>query len=492
VSLTHAGLAIGAAVALSVVLRPRLALIAGLGLVLGLAVRTVWSLWLHPRRRAAVTGEGLWLATAGRGLSPVAAIGSLLIGGLTGLLLVEILVPLAEARLLLAFVVVGGLLSLVLKIRRDRQRKSPVAARAVQAGHQVRRDRQATWHIFGLILLIGVLTALGLFIDPLGVGGGAGGGGPGGKPSRDVTPPLAVITPRYIGEATYQDDRWKAIDRAVFSATTLAELRDALNQGVAHRQAAAITEHISDLSRLGWDLDERDGNKWIIYPSQTTRSANPKQITAILAKISRKGWSVQTSNATVELIRDRREEISQTSTNNALFQTLSQQGWSVRQVGRSLEFTRSREEVAAVRRYPVSTTRKLSIVLPEKFDVLGDRDVLFEPGEHSKLVLTGPLYLILSTSPEGTRRTGADKEVVEIALPVPATGAVHVEMLSPLLRSEIGATLAGMSLGGAIKWLVLLGAAVCGDEVKRLILVLLRWTQKRLRISIPQEPSQTE
>jgi hypothetical protein len=493
VSVAYAGLAIWAAVALFVILRPWLALVAGLGLVLGLAVRTVWSLWLHPLRRLAVTGEGLWVATAGRRLSPVAAIGILLIGGLIGLLLVEMLVLLAEVHLLLAFAVAGSLLGLALKIRRDRQRKSPIAARAIQSGHQIQRDRRVAWHIFGL--LIGALAGLGAFADSLGiVAGGGGGGGPGGNIGGDMTPPppLAVITPRYIGEATHQDDRWKTIDRVVFSAATLAELRDALNQAVAHRQAAAVEEHISDLSRLGWALDDHDDNRWIIYPDRTTRSADPKQIAPILAKISRKGWSVRTANATVELIRDRREEASQTSANSTLLQTLSQQGWSVRQVGRGLEFTRSREEVATVGRYPVSTTRKLSIVLPEKLDGLGDRHVLFEPGEQSKLVLTGPSHLILSTSPEGIRRTGANKEAVEITLPVPATDGVDVEMLSPLFRSEIGATLAGMTLGGAIKWLVLLVAAVSADEVKRLILMLLRWIQKRLRISIPQEPSQTE
>jgi hypothetical protein len=258
---------------------------------------------------------------------------------------------------------------------------------------------------------------------------------------------------------------------------------------VAARQAAAIAEQIRDLFRLGWAVDARDDNRWVISPRQGRRPAGLKRIAPLLAKISRKGWSVETDNTKIALIRDRREEIGQTRANDVLLQELSQQGWSVRQVGRGLEFTHSREEGATVRRYPASTTRQLSIALPEGFKGPGGRSLLFEPGEGSTLVLTGHSHLILSTSPEGTYQTGAGRDTVEITLPPTTRGEVDIEMLSPLFRSAIGATLATMSLGGAIKWLVLLGAAVSADELKRLMLVLLRWIQRRLHIPIPEEPA---
>jgi hypothetical protein len=298
-----------------------------------------------------------------------------------------------------------------------------------------------------------------------------------------------LITSSYLGEATYQDNSWKIAERVTFSPTALTNLRDALNRGVADLQINAIAKQIYKLLGPGWRVDNHDLNRWVFFPPHGDGPVNPR-VAPLLAEISRKGWSVQRASTTIVLIRDRSHDLSQRNANDILFQAISRQGWKAREVlGGGLEFTHSRDEVFAVRRYPVSTTRRLAIVLPKGFKGLYGRDVSFEPDADSKLILTGPSHLILSTSPEGNRQKGAGKDTVEITLGPTTGGGVDIQILSSLFRTGIGSTLASMSISGFIKWLVVLGAAVSADELKRLMLIVLRWIQKRVHIPIPEKPT---
>jgi hypothetical protein len=61
---------------------------------------------------------------------------------------------------------------------------------------------------------------------------------------------------------------------------------------------------------------------------------------------------------------------------------------------------------------------------------------------------------------------------------------VQVQLLSPPFRNEVGVTLATFTLGGALKWLILVAAAVAADEIKRLLVLPLRHLQRLLRVPV--------
>jgi len=175
--------------------------------------------------------------------------------------------------------------------------------------------------------------------------------------------------------------------------------------------------------------------------------------------------------------------LSESDTVAVLVDRLGRQGWSASQIGADTVFTRPRQVRATVRLFPLSTLRRLPVVPPSAIALPNGRLLSFAAGERSQLTLTTGAHVVGITAPAGLRTATASGETFQINLGAPFAGQVDVQMqlLSPLMRNELGAMLGRLSAGEVMKWLMLLIAAICAEEIKQ----FLRDVLHRLRSRLP-------
>jgi hypothetical protein len=175
----------------------------------------------------------------------------------------------------------------------------------------------------------------------------------------------------------------------------------------------------------------------------------------------------------------------------SLVPQLRAQGWSPQRISATRVFVRTRRESAKARWFPATTSRQLQITMPAAITLPDGSELPFTPGEQSRLMLTTAPYVVGHTGPSASREVISGREVLRINLdPIPGEPAdVQVQILSPLFRNTLGATLAGLSFGGAVKWIVLLGAAVGAEQIKQIILVPLTRLLRRFRVPSGEEAS---
>lgn len=175
--------------------------------------------------------------------------------------------------------------------------------------------------------------------------------------------------------------------------------------------------------------------------------------------------------------------LTESNTIALLVDRLGGQGWLASQIGANTIFTHSRHVRAAARLFPLSTLRRLPVVPPSTVTLAKGRQLSFAPGERSQLILTTGAHVVGITAPAGVWSATATGETFQIDLGVPVGEQVdvQVQMLSPLMRNELGAALGRLTAGELVKWLVLLIAAICAEEIKQ----FLRELVHRLRIRLP-------
>lgn len=134
-------------------------------------------------------------------------------------------------------------------------------------------------------------------------------------------------------------------------------------------------------------------------------------------------------------------------------------------------FTRKRTQPAITRWMSVRTTNV--ITLPE----IRYRYLILRPTANSKLVLVAPKYTVGKTRPSYVSRSDlpGDSEVLTIPtdFQVENVPRLEVELLSPLLRSELGNELVQASIWTPVKWILLALCAIFGDQIRRGILIPL-------------------
>jgi hypothetical protein len=110
--------------------------------------------------------------------------------------------------------------------------------------------------------------------------------------------------------------------------------------------------------------------------------------------------------------------------------------------------------------------------------------VRFEIGAQSGLTLKTAPHVVGVSVPAARREASSGRDVLHIDLDPPPgdEGDVETRLLSPLFRNEVGVMLAGLTVGKAVKWLVLLGAAVGAEQAKEILLDRLRRLLRRLHL----------
>lgn len=169
-----------------------------------------------------------------------------------------------------------------------------------------------------------------------------------------------------------------------------------------------------------------------------------------------------------------------------LVDRLERQGWSASQIGANTVFARPRHVQATVRLFPLSTLRRLPVVPPRMVTLPNGRQLSFAPGERSQLTLTTGAHVVGITAPAGLRTATATGETFQIDLTAPIGEQVDVQtqLLSPLIRNELGVALGRLTVGGLVKWLILFIAAICADEIKQLVRDLLHGLRRRLHLTL--------
>jgi hypothetical protein len=184
--------------------------------------------------------------------------------------------------------------------------------------------------------------------------------------------------------------------------------------------------------------------------------------------------------------------LNESDTIALLVDRLGRQGWSATQVGANTVFARARHVRAGARLFPLSTLRHLPVTPPNTITLGEGRQVSFAPGERSQLILTTGAHVVGITAPAGERSATPTGETFRIDLDAPGVGQrvdVQMQLLSPLMRNELGALVGKLTAGELAKWLVVVIAAICADEIKLFARNLLHRLGSRL---VRRRPMLTE
>jgi hypothetical protein len=358
----------------------------------------------------------------------------LLLIGIDGLFLVAIVfavaetsLPLAVAAIVLAAIGVAGAL---VSRRVSRAGTSPTGgtsdvASPAPEGTQWRRP--VVWVFLLGLGVVGLSLSLGVRSITVITKSGS-------VPTTRPRLPL-VLTPRYEGTAVYRDGVWDVTDLITFDKAKLSTLQHWLSPQPAPGRQTPPAPQAGRLRGGAKRQDQRDG-------------------TALLEH------------------------------------ELQAQGWLAQQRGAELAFMHKRHESAVVRLFPATTIRRLPIFMPATIILSDNSKVLFAPGAQSRLTLKTTPHVVAVSVPTARREASSDQDVLHIDLELLSDEQPNVEtqLLSPLFRNELGVTLAGLTVGKAVKWMVLLGAAIGAEQAKETLLSSLRRLLRRLHIPGAKPP----
>ena len=370
--------------------------------------------WLLRVRRRQAIHESVWR----RVWRVVRLVLLLLLIGIDGLFLVAIVSMVAEASLpvaVAATVLAAIGVAAALVLRRvSRAGTSPTGGTSDVASPAPEGTQRLRPVVW--VLLLG-FCVVGLILS-LGVRP---------RPPTATLPRLPlVLTPRYEGTAVYRDGVWDVTDLITFDEDKLSTLQHWLSRQPAPGRQAPPAPQAGRLRGGAKGQDQRDGAALLEHELQA-------------------------------------------------------QGWLAQQRGAELAFMHKRHESAVVRWFPATTIRRFPIFMPATIILSDNSKVLFVPGAQSRLTLKTTPHVVAVSVPTARREAGSDQDVLHIDLELLSDeqpDVVEMQLLSPLFRNELGVTLAGLTVGKAVKWMVLLGAAIGAEQAKE---TLLSWLRRLLR-----------
>jgi hypothetical protein len=118
--------------------------------------------------------------------------------------------------------------------------------------------------------------------------------------------------------------------------------------------------------------------------------------------------------------------------------------------------------------WPVRTTNELQIPTPQ-FEYCNK----LVANDDSKLTVVAPLHLLGATFPAASSREDMLDGREQLVLPT-TTRIVRLEVVTPLARNQVAASLVSFSFGSVAKWLALLIAAIFKDEIKDALTPMVR------------------
>jgi hypothetical protein len=314
--------------------------------------------------------------------------------------------------------------------------------------------------------------------------------------NQQMSPPLGVppvtMTPRYDGSAEYAGSAWKITDRVIFSSNSILELSRLSAPFIPHKLVNELARILPKTYMVTWSPDSVT-----IDSAEGTSPRRFKEVAYYLKRHSSVGkWSVSVNESYGEIVltpslRGTPDQ-GRSRASQVLTAQLESQGWRERQVNDALVFSHDRREEVRVRWFPATTTNELQIILPHSIILPNKREVLFAPDEGSRLTLSTRSHLVASSLPTAQREEGPGMERLRVSLDtvVGEQSKIDLELLSPIFRSQLGMAIRNLSFSGMVKWVVLAAVAVGADEIKRLLLLLLRSLQRRLHIPTPRgDPS---
>jgi hypothetical protein len=167
-----------------------------------------------------------------------------------------------------------------------------------------------------------------------------------------------------------------------------------------------------------------------------------------------------------ESLRLLRDEAAPQKPAELVTRQLARTGWGdPKLVGETLQLSREgRSEAAQFGRL----TRRATLALPIPEDLGGEADLAVT---EATVEVVAPKHWVLATAPPSEAETlPGDLEQRRIkeedALD---EERIEVELGGPLFRNELGASMLGLSVAGAVKWGVLLVFGVLQDELKKLV-----------------------
>lgn len=183
-----------------------------------------------------------------------------------------------------------------------------------------------------------------------------------------------------------------------------------------------------------------------------------------------------------ESLRLVRDEAAPEKPEEFLARQLARAGWAdPRLVGEALEVSRvgRKSEAAHFGRM----TRRATLALPIPEDLSSGEAALVATAV--TVVVVAPKHWVLATAPPSeSEPLPGDLEQRRVREEVDV-GTMHVELAGPLFRNELGASLLGLSVSGAVKWGVLLVFGVFADELKKIVGGILGKLRPRRRGSTP-------